>query len=268
MAAPALGNRAAPDSRHTNSRTREPPMRRISCLASLLAAATIVFGLAHPILAQQSADDAGFTPIFDGKTLAGWEGDPKYWRVEDEAIVGEVTPETLLEKNTFLIWRAGTTHDFELKVEFRITSEGNSGVQYRSTQVDDAPFALRGYQADIDGANRYTGLNYEERGRAFLAPRGSINRIPPGGKTVAIGSTGDAAELAKLIKADDWNQYHIIVQGNVMVHMINGRVMSVAVDDDPEGRRAEGLLGVQVHVGPPMKVEFRNVLLKQSDAEN
>ncbi len=242
-------------------------MRRITHLPSLLLAATIIVGLSRPTHAQQSDADAGFQSIFDGQTLEGWEGDAKYWRVEDGAIVGEVTPETLLKSNTFLIWRAGTTHDFELKVEFRITAEGNSGVQYRSTQVDDVPFALRGYQADIDGANRYTGLNYEERGRAFLAPRGSINRIPSGGKTVAIGSTGDADELAKLIKADDWNQYHIIVQGNVMVHMINGRVMSVAIDDDPEGRRAEGLLGVQVHVGPPMKVQFRNVLLKQSDVE-
>jgi hypothetical protein len=241
-------------------------MRRTICSSALLLAATILIAIPRSAQAQQSDADAGFRPIFDGKTLDGWEGDPKYWRVEDGAIVGEVTPETLLKSNTFLIWRAGTTHDFELKIEFQITAEGNSGVQYRSTQVDDAPFALRGYQADIDGANRYTGLNYEERGRAFLAPRGSINRIPPGGKTVAIGSTGDAGDLAKLVKADDWNQYHIIVQGNVMVHMINGRVMSVAVDDDPEGRRAEGLLGVQVHVGPPMKVQFRNVLLKQSDA--
>lgn len=241
-------------------------MQRIPRSMFLLLAMMLFADSPRPAHAQQSDADAGFTPIFDGKTLDGWEGDPAYWRVEDGAIVGEVTPETLLKSNTFLIWRAGTTRDFELKVEFQITAEGNSGVQYRSTQVDDVPFALRGYQADIDGANRYTGLNYEERGRAFLAPRGSINRIPPGGKTEAIGATGDADELAKLVKADDWNQYHIIVQGNVMIHMINGRVMSVAVDDDPEGRRAEGLLGVQVHVGPPMKVQFRNVLLKQSEA--
>src|SRR5437660_12610053 len=109
--------------------------------------------------AKQSAaanDEAGFELIFDGKTLKGWEGDPKYWRVENGALVGEITPETLLKQNSFIIWRGGSTKDFELKVEYRISANGNSGVNYRSVEVPAAPWAMRGYQADIDGRNRYT----------------------------------------------------------------------------------------------------------------
>src|SRR5262249_7119844 len=128
----------------------------------------------YPTAAKQ--DETGFVSIFDGKSLDGWEGDPTYWRVEDGCLVGEVTPETLLKRNSFIIWRGGKPGDFELKADFRISEGGNSGINYRSEEVADTPFALRGYQFDIDGANRYTGQNYEERGRTFLAQRGDIGR--------------------------------------------------------------------------------------------
>src|SRR5256885_3274629 len=104
-----------------------------------------------------AGEDSGYEVIFDGKSLDGWEGDPKYWRVENGALVGEVTPETLLKTNSFLIWRGGATKDFELKVEYRISANGNSGINYRSVEVPGVPFGMRGYQADIDGQNRYTG---------------------------------------------------------------------------------------------------------------
>jgi hypothetical protein len=207
--------------------------------------------------------DTGYEPIFDGKTLDGWEGDPKYWRVENGVLVGEVTPETLLKYNTFLIWRGGVTKDFDLKVEYRITSGGNSGINYRSVELPGVKYVMRGYQADIDGRNRYTGQNYEERGRTFNALRGQITRIPPGKKAEVIGSLGEADALAAFIKNDDWNEYHLIARGNTLIHILNGHVMSVVVDDDPEGRRMDGLLGVQVHVGPPMKVEYRNFRIKK-----
>lgn len=210
-----------------------------------------------------AGDDSGYESIFDGKTLNGWEGDPKYWRVEDGALVGEVTPETLLKHNTFIIWRGGVTKDFDLKVEYRITEGGNSGVNYRSVELPGVKYVMRGYQADIDGRNRYTGQNYEERGRTFNAMRGQITRVPPGRKAEVIGSLGDAAALAAFIKNGDWNEYHLIARGNTLVHILNGHVMSVVIDDDPENRKMEGLLGVQVHVGPPMKVEYRNFRLKR-----
>ena len=113
-----------------------------------------------------------WTSLFDGKTLKGWEGDLNYWRVEDGSIVGEITADKLLKSNTFIIWRAGETKDFELKLEYKMSIDGNSGINYRSEQITEVPFALKGYQADIDGKNRYTGQNYEERGRTTLAYRG------------------------------------------------------------------------------------------------
>jgi hypothetical protein len=213
----------------------------------------------YPVLAD---DNSGYEFIFDGKTLNGWDGDPKYWRVENGALVGEVTPETLLKQNSFIIWRGGVTRDFELKVEFRVSANGNSGINYRSTEVPGLQWAMRGYQADIDGQNRYTGQNYEERGRTFNAQRGQITHIRAGHKAEIIGSVGDPAELATFIKKDDWNEYHLIVRGNALIHLLNGHMMSLVIDDDAENRRFDGELGVQVHVGPPMKIEYRNFRLR------
>jgi len=239
--------------------------------ASLRLSALAVFTLVSSRITQAQQvypergqkDEAGFELIFDGKTLSGWEGDPKYWRVENGCLVGEVTPETILKQNTFIIWRGGTTRDFEFKVEYRISSRGNSGINYRSEEIPDSHFAMRGYQADIDGANKYTGQNYEEKGRTFLALRGDISRVDPDGKSRVIGSVDDKDALEKLIKNDDWNEFHLIVRGNTMIHLLNDHVMSVVVDDDPAHRKFDGLLGVQVHVGPPMRIEYRNFRLKK-----
>jgi hypothetical protein len=244
------------------------------CLATFAAAALAAENpppVSPPAMIATTAGatpDAGFVSIFDGKTLAGWDGDPKYWRVENGCLVGEITPETIIKRNTFIIWRGGAPGDFELKVEYRISAQGNSGINYRSVQLTDAAWSMAGYQADIDGPEknkpplRHTGQNYEERGRTFLARRGEIVRIDPGAKLVLVGSLGDSPALAGFIKNDDWNEYHLIARGNVLTHILNGHVMSVAVDDDVKNRRADGLIGVQVHVGPPMKVEYRNFRLK------
>src|SRR5688572_20164107 len=118
------------------------------------------------------AEEDGFVQIFDGKTLKDWQGDTAYWSVEDGNLVGKITPDKLLKTNSFIVWSGGTTDDFELKAEFRITESGNSGINYRSEPVPEVPNALRGYQADIDGRNNYTGQNYEERGRTTLAYQG------------------------------------------------------------------------------------------------
>jgi hypothetical protein len=209
-------------------------------------------------------DNAGFESIFDGMTLNGWDGDKSFWRVENSAITGETTAEKPLKLNTFIIWNGGTTRDFELKLEYRITESGNSGVQYRSIGVPEAgPHVLKGYQADIDGMNRYTGMLYEERGRGFLAERGQAIRMAPGRVRKMLGSPGDADQLKSVIKVGDWNRIHIIARGTVITHIINDRIVSLFVDDDPEGRSAEGKLGLQLHQGPPMKVEFRNILLRK-----
>jgi hypothetical protein len=220
----------------------------------------------------------GFVPIFDGKSLRGWDGDPTYWRVENGMLLGEVTPATLLKRNTFIIWRGGITQDFEFKGEYLITEDGNSGINYRSEEVEGISHALAGYQCDIDGKNRYTGMNYEERKRTTLANPGQVvvlHSLPESGKPLSenisqnqwkpaqvTGETGNITDLKAQIKANDWNEVHIIVQGNRMRHFVNGNLMSDVTDNDSENQRRSGLLGVQVHVGPPMQIAYRNLRIR------
>ena len=229
--------------------------------------------------AKASEQKADFISIFDGKSLQGWEFDPVYWSVNDGAIVGEITAATLLKNNTFIIWKGGELGDFELKVDFWISEKGNSGVQYRSDRYTELPYALRGYQADIDGGNLYTGQNYEERKRTTLAYRGQRTKINPqpddilevGGYVAnnawkglhLVDELGDRAALGNLIKKGDWNTIHIVAKGNLMKHYINGTLMSEVQDADAKNSKSSGLFGFQVHVGPPMKVMFKNILLKK-----
>lgn len=227
---------------------------------------------------KPAANTKGFVKIFDGKSLKGWAGDSTYWRVENGNLVGEITPSTLLKRNQFIIWQEGVTTDFELTLDCKITSGGNSGVNYRSEELKDLQYAMKGYQADIDGANRYTGQNYEERGRTTLAYRGQKTTIKPLAAAGALsehiksnawtelsvtGSLGSSDSLKTLIKSENWNQVHIIAKGNQLQHFINGVLMSEVTDEDKINGKATGQLGVQVHVGPPMKVEFRNIMFKK-----
>jgi hypothetical protein len=245
---------------------------------SLFSIAAIVFSCKTSNVAQNS--EKGFNSIFDGKSLKGWSGDTKYWRVENGNIVGEITPETLLKTNSFLTWQGGEPADFELKAEFNITEKGNSGINYRSVVFPDAPNALKGYQADIDGANRYTGQNYEERGRTTLAYRGQITEINAQNGSMTpeqvrakvsknawtelkvTGSLGENEALKTKIKAEDWNEIHLVVKGNRLQHYVNGVLMSDVTDNDVVNGKSKGHLGVQVHVGPPMKVQYRNIRIK------
>jgi hypothetical protein len=247
-------------------------------MASLLGSAFLPLAARGQYVPKQSdrpepieGDEAGFRPIFNGKNLDGWEGDPKYWKAAEGCLTGEVTPETLLKSNTFIIWRGGEPADFELKVDYRLSGAGswggNSGINYRSEVVPDPVtpsnrFAMRGYQADIDGKNNYTGQNYEEKGRLFLATRGTVTHVTGVRKPIVLSSLGDPKDLAAFI-TPDWNSYHLIIRGNVLAHVLNGHLMSMVVDDDPVGRKMKGLIGVQVHVGGPMKIEYRGFRIKE-----
>jgi hypothetical protein len=231
--------------------------------------------------AISNTDEEGFVKIFNGENLEGWEGDPNYWRVENGNLVGEITPDKPLENNSFIIWRGGEPADFELKTEFRISETGNSGINYRSDQLDTIPYALRGYQADIDGRNRYTGQNYEEKKRTTLAYRGQKTTVKSQANPNEESSLranvknnawshmevtetlGDTDALKSEIKSEDWNECHLVIKGNRLQHYVNGVLMSDVTDDDTVNRKMSGLLGVQVHVGPPMKVEYRNIRLKE-----
>ncbi len=207
--------------------------------------------------------EEGFVSLFDGKSLEGWDGDPVYWSVKNGVIVGEVTPDTLLKRNSFLIWQGGKVSDFELVVEYRVSEKGNSGINYRSLITPDLKWALTGYQADIDGGDRWSGQNYEERGRTFLAYRGQSVVLKPEAKPELVKAIGEKDALQRMIKKEDWNTYRIVAKGNVIKHYINDVLMSEVEDLDPNLRVSEGYLGVQVHVGPPMKIEYRKIELKK-----
>jgi type 1 glutamine amidotransferase len=208
------------------------------------------------------ADEEGFQPIFDGKTLDGWDGNPNFWRVEDGTITGQTTADNPTQGNTFLIWRKGEPGDFELRLKFRIVG-GNSGIQYRSREVEK--WVIAGYQADIDSKDQYIGILYEERARGILAMRGKRVEIDEQGNKADVGTTADEKTILDSIKKEDWNEYAIKAVGNHLVQSINGHV-TVDVTDNQASRRAmSGLLALQLHAGPPMLVQFKDILLKRLD---
>ncbi len=216
------------------------------------------------LLIACSAWAKGPKELFNGKDLTGWEGDPRVWSVEDGAIVGH-TKNVPLKNNTFLIWKDGKVGDFKLTLEFKLEG-GNSGIQYRSKLLDPEQWIVGGYQADMDGANQYTGILYEERGRGIVTQRGQKVTIDRNGKKQE-EKIGDAAELAKNIHKNDWNTYVVEAHGGHLKHTINGKLMSETFDHDREHRAASGVLALQVHAGlpMPMTVSFRKIRLEEID---
>ena len=246
----------------------------------LFTVIALFLSLANSAQSKKKIQD-GFVSIFDGVSLKNWDGDTKYWRVQDSAITGEVKPDNLLQYNSFIIWRGGSPADFELKGEFKISANGNSGINYRSEEVKGLPFALRGYQADIDGQNWYTGQNYEERKRTTLAYIGQkviVNscmdvRTPENIQSnirnnawtcvTVTDKLGNTDSLKSIIKDNKWNRFHLIIKGNRFLHYVNNFLMSDVTDKDKVNRTEKGLIGVQVHVGPAMMVQYRNLQLKK-----
>jgi len=212
-------------------------------------------------MSNVTADDTGFTSIFDGKTLNGWDGNPKLWSVQDGAITGTTSDEDPIQYNQFLIWTQGEVDDFELKLEYKI-EKGNSGIQYRSFRLPK-DYSIGGYQADFEAGTKFSGINYGEQFRGILAKRGEKTTIGENGKPTVDETFAKSEDLQKKIKQGEWNEYHIIAKGNHMIHKINGVTMSEVTDADTDKRRFSGLLAFQVHRGPAMKVQFRNIRLKR-----
>ena len=233
----------------------------------------------------------GWMPLFDGKSLEGWSGDPKFWSVKDGALFGQTTAENPTDGNTFLVYAGDNPKtqvaefgNFELKAEFRITGH-NSGIQYRSFLLPDAKcpggkndgWRVGGYQADIDVENTHTGLNYGEKFRGILAPRGqrvsiireAVVETPKGrrGKLITkVTEERDKAKLAEgILAAPEWNEYHIVADGWILTQSINGVLMSELYDFDEKNRRDSGLIAIQLHQGPPMTIEIRNIRIKKLD---
>ncbi len=228
--------------------------------------------LAAGVTAAQDASD-GFVSLFNGQDLTGWHGDDRFWSVRDGAIIGQTTAENTAEHNTFLICDAGQYGDFELRFQYQVDGF-NSGMQYRSHEGDD--FVVSGYQADFearwheDGTrDKFTGMVFEENGRMFLAQRGQMTLVTPptsadkkAGVEI-IASVGDEAELGSMIRRDDWNDYTIIARGYQFTHIINGRVMAQAIDEDVDRRTDQGVFAIQLHSGPPMKIQVKNIQVRR-----
>lgn len=290
-------------------------------------------------------DHTGFSQIFDGKTLNGWDGTTDIWRVENGEIVAESTADKPAG-TTFLIYRGSEPADFELKLEMKIEGKGgNSGIQYRSYNVEpsssfganrgsaqgqagggqarggaqgQAPGgqspagAPDGAQGQMSGAEARGGAQDQARGgqaaggrgaggggmvmnsaynkwnlfgpqadfdmngnmagqlfeggrqpgeRGITTSPGSMVLLSEGQQPKLLANIASAEELRSSFKAGDWNQYHIVVRGSTYVHILNGRLITVTVDDDATKRHPKGLIGLQIE-GSELKVSFRNVWLK------
>lgn len=208
---------------------------------------------------------AGEKKLFNGQNLDGWNGLPAVWSVKDGAITGQTTEENPIKGNTFLVWQGGDVSDFELTFKYKMDG-GNSGVQYRSKLKDRIKFVVGGYQADFEAGKTYSGILYEEGGRGILAKRGEkvvvkAGETPDKPKLEIAGEVGKSDAIQASIKPNDWNDYKIIAKGNHLQHFINGMQTIDVVDETPEGAKS-GILALQVHAGPPMTVQFKDIVLK------
>ena len=236
-------------------------------------------------------DHQGWTQIFDGKSLNGWDGDTEVWHVEDGAIVGESSPEHP-SGTTNIIWKGGQPANFALKLEMKLEGEGaNGGVQYRSLLVPPkfgpmpegltperqkqwderqalakkrAKWNMSGYQADFDFANRYTGQLYEQSSpRGIIAWRGQVVATEPNKKPTLLALLGTQDEMKAFIKPGEWNQVEIIAEGNMLTHIINGHIMAVLVDTDTSLSEAKGYIALEIEGPGNLKIRHRNIWLKK-----
>jgi type 1 glutamine amidotransferase len=234
--------------------------------ARLRISAGTLLGLV--LLTGFNLSSRGETPIFNGTNLDGWEGDSKFWRVEDGAIIGETTADNPTPNNTFLIWRRGEVDDFELKLRYRIASDqANAGIQFRSEDLGD--HVVRGYQADIATEDWITGIIYEERGRGIVARRGQRVEVGDGQNSVRVlEEFGDSESMGEHIQSKDWNEYHIVAKGNHIFQHLNGHRMAEVIDLGERDARLSGILALQLHSGPPMRIEVKDIRLKRLPLED
>ena len=224
-------------------------------------------------------DRYGYVPLFDGVSLKGWDGNPKFWRVEGGAIVGESTAENP-SGNTYIVYRDVEAHNFTLKFEIKVEGSGGSGFQYRSrtgipwraniaanVTANVGPVNLNwmmtGPQADFWPTQVYSGQFYTENSpMGIMAWRGQAVEGAGLGTKRLMGILGDRTELGKLVKMNDWNEYTVIARGGTMIHIVNGQVMAIMVDDDPASvNNQSGLFGIEIEA--TTKVSVRNIWLKK-----
>ena len=226
------------------------------CVRALFAALLLLL----PVTSEAAELEPGFTSMFNGRDLTGWDGKPGEWYVEDGAITSQSTPEKPCKKCNYLLWSGGEPGDFELRLKYRLVG-GNSGVQFRSRAIPD--WDTRGYQADIDAELKWTGALFEHA-RGGIAMRGEKVTIAEDGKR-RVAKMGDSVALAKHVKQGDWNDYHVLARGNRITLAINGVTMSEALDNQKGRAARKGIIALQMHPGPPMKIQFKDLRIKIED---
>lgn len=219
---------------------------------------------------QQKPDKDGYVSLFDGKTLKGWDGNPDIWSVEDGCIVGQTGKQgdkNHLTYNQFLVYEGDVPENFVLEFDIRLSKDGNSGMQYRSWRDEDKskPYRVYGYQADFDGSHAHSGIVYGENFRGILAHRGTEAVIGDDHQPKEVKRFAESDDIKAKFKIEDWNHYKVTVKGFHFVQEINGVKTSELTDNDKDVRRSEGVLAVQAHVGPPMKVQLKNIKIKKID---
>jgi hypothetical protein len=234
----------------------------LACGAAIAAEAPTA-PVAATAAASAAPSEEGFVPIFNGKDLTGWDGNPKFWSVKDGAIHGETTKENPTKGNTFCIWRAGLVGDFELRLTYRLHG-GNSGIQYRSRDLGN--WVVGGYQAEVANEPGRDGYIYDEKGKRGRMCLVGEKVVWKDGKKEVVGSVGDYEKIQETFKLGDWNDYRIIAKGNRVVHYLNGVQTIDFTDEDEANRCKSGIIAVQIHAGAPMVVEFKNIRLKKFDA--
>lgn len=251
------------------------PFRPLALVVSILACAAPLAATAEDGASTENSEQATKSiELFNGEDLTGWDGAEGFWSVEDGAIVGRTTKDHPAPQNTFLILESARPGDFTLTLSYKMKPGSdenftNGGIQYRSRVIDAEKRVVGGYQADFEYGDTYSGILYEEQGRGILAERGQIVVISDGEapgkpKIEVTGRTGESAEIQAKIHKDDWNEYKIVAEGNVVRHFING-METVRVTDQTAEAPKDGVIALQLHSGPPMEVQFKDLVLTQDD---
>jgi hypothetical protein len=226
-------------------------------------------------------DHAGYTQIFDGTTLNGWDGDPTVWHVEDGAIVGVSTLDH--PAHSFITYKGLVAKDQDIKLEIKVEQGGGSGIQYRSKTgpwpgrpgnaanptSTNPDWLMTGPQADFwfpvrPQSEQYNGQFYTENSPlGIIAWRGETVEMGPAQPPQLVATIADRRALGGYVKTNDWNQYRIIARGGTFIHVINGQLMAVLVDDDASDvNNQPGIIGIEIE-SAPSKVSVRNIWVKK-----
>ena len=223
--------------------------RSLVCLA-----ASLLLASAH------AADEDGFVPMFNGKDLSSWEGSPGWWLASNGILTAESTPEKPCKGSHYLYWKGGEPPDFDLRCSWRLTGNANSGVQFRS---DTRPnWDTWGFQADMDSAGAYVGALYHHA-RGLVAQRGEKVVIDESGKKT-VTKFAESEALLKIIKKGEWNTYRVLADGPKMTLWINDVLMCEAEVHDAKMKAPKNVISLQMHQGPPMKAEFKDLRIRVS----